>query len=945
MLRTVGRARIVRAAALRRPGADLAAEQQIPDPAQIAVHGNVLAPLPRRAVLLRRRPGCRPCEFCILFLYKGCRRRVPFGIRAALVVIFGLNVRFDDDPPAFGNFFHDGVVVLVKDGFVRFGVGLLPLVRRAVHKPHRLRILALAPDDIGVIGYADGLAFDLFRGEHDGLAAVFIFIFRHGAFEVDALADGVLRIDDRTVFELRLFQHIAVDVDPAGIRAEGIRHAFGLRLAVTDMNALRAEVVIGLFAAVFRIVPLRSLFGIELGIFGGDVRFRENGSIVGQRRRFAAVCVVDIFPFVRMGDNFNGVFDVILRFDRRDSVFALARRPFDEAAVDGSASDDAAQRRALFAETVLAEVSFEHGMHDIRVVGRFGRYARLVDRKIVRSDRLGAENRSACGVCVIEMLISADKFAVRFSVRALIAHIEVRIQFVAEDLRDGEVLNVVRQRIERAHFQVAQDFVALDGFRVKHVAQAQGVDGGPEVADGGIGNGFEQLRGIFRDLDDLPQRQGIHHVRVRHIGDAPILHCFEDGRGIFVDGDDLRKAERFDARRVGKVVQRPILDGEEDPRRVFVDGDHVADGHVLNEVGVARQVLDLADGVGLARERIGEHGDPAVLVHGVVHALGAVAERKNDGGGVDARVENGFEGHGIDDRVRFGDERAQRARLLALVHDDLPVHDLIVAAFLVRAFRAVAECDHERLALCVHGEHRAELRGHDHVVHEVEGEPAEGRRRERRLVNENAVCAHLLDDAVHHCVHDGRVFGEGGEADVLRLGQGIDVVADVRNDVDDRFVEVFLGEKSLVEFEEVEQIARRGDGKEVSAAQQSAHDGEHTEEKCQKQRKNAPEVALGRVSRAGKDLALLHELFFQRELLCLRRLLRPFFLRPRLLGGASGSRIRFVLFHSVTCLVLGLAIFTILRREILPRRSARTLPAPPRGRYLPRRRASLRAPI
>ena len=212
-------------------------------------------------------------------------------------------------------------------------------------------------------------------------------------------------------------------------------------------------------------------------------------------------------------------------------------------------------------------------------------------------------------------------------------------------------------------------------------------------------------------------------------------------------------------------------------------------------------------------------------------------------------------------------------------------------------------------------------------------------------VNGNAVCAHLLDDAVHHFVHDGRVFGEGGEADVLRLGQGIDVVADVRNDVDDRFIEVFLGEKSLVEFEEVEQIARRGDGKEVSAAQQSAHDGEHTEEKCQKQRKNAPEVALGRVSRAGKDLSLLHELFFQRELLCLRRLLRPFFLRPRLLGGASGSRIRFVLFHSVTCLVLGLAIFTILRREILPRRSARTLPAPPRGRYLPRRRASLRAPI
>ena len=449
----------------------------------------------------------------------------------------------------------------------------------------------------------------------------------------------------------------------------------------------------------------------------------------------------------------------------------------------------------------------------------------------------------------------------------------------------------------------------------------------------------------MRDLDDLPQRQGIHHVRVRHIGDAPILHGFENRCGIFVDGDDLRKAERFDARRVGKVVQRPILDGEEDPRRIFVDGDHVADGHVLNEVGVARQVLDLADGVGLARERIGEHGDPAVLVHGVVHALGAVAERKNDGGGVDARVENGFEGHGIDDRVRFGDERAQRARLLALVHDDLPVHDLIVAAFLVRAFRAVAERDHEGFALCVHGEHSAELRGHDHVVHEVEGEPAEGRRRERRLVNGNAVCAHLLDDAVHHFVHDGRVFGEGGEADVLRLGQGIDVVADVRNDVDDRFIEVFLGEKSLVEFEEVEQIARRGDGKEVSAAQQSAHDGEHTEEKCQKQRKNAPEVALGRVSRAGKDLSLLHELFFQRELLCLRRLLRPFFLRPRLLGGASGSRIRFVLFHSVTCLVLGLAIFTILRREILPRRSARTLPAPPRGRYLPRRRASLRAPI
>ena len=812
-----------------------------------------------------------------------------------------------------------------------------------MHKAHRLRVLALAPDDIGVIGYADGplLAFDLFRGEHDVRAAVFVDILRHGAFEVDALADGVLRIDDRTVFELRLFQHIAVDVDPAGIRAEGIRHAFGLRLAVADMNALRAEVVIGLFAAVFRIVPLRSLFGIEFGIFGGDFRFRENGSIVGQRRRFAAVCVVDIFPFVRIGDNFNGVFDVILRFDRRDSVVALARRRFDEAAVDVFASDDAAQRRALPAENVLAEVSFQH---DMRAVLRF---ARFFGFKIVRFDRFGAEDRSACGVGVIGMIIPADEFLIGNSVWVGFAHmlIEVGIQFVAEDLRDGEVLNVVRQRIERAHFQVAQDFVALDGFLVENVAQAQGVDGSREVADGGIGNGFEQLRGIFRDLDDLPQRQGIHHVRVRHIGDAPILHCFEDGRGIFVDGDDLRKAERFDARRVGKVAQRPIFDGEEDPRRVFVDGDHVADGHVLNEVGVARQVLDLADGVGLARERIGEHGDPAVLVHGVVHALGAVAERENDGGGVDARVENGFEGHGIDDRVRFGDERAQRARLLALVHDDLSVHDLIVAAFLVRAFRAVAERDHEGFALCVHREHSAELRGHDHVVHEVGGEPAEGRRRERRLVNGNAVCAHLLDDAVHHFVHDGRVFGEGGEADVLRLGQGIDVVADVRNDVDDRFIEVFLGEKSLVEFEEVEQIARRGDGKEVSAAQQSAHDGEHTEEKCQKQRKNAPEVALGRVSRAGKDLALLHELFFQRELLCLRRLLRPFFLRPRLLGGASGSRIRFVLFHSVTCLVLGLAIFTILRREILPRRSARTLPAPPRGRYLPRRRASLRAPI
>ena len=183
----------------------------------------------------------------------------------------------------------------------------------------------------------------------------------------------------------------------------------------------------------------------------------------------------------------------------------------------------------------------------------------------------------------------------------------------------------------------------------------------------------------------------------------------------------------------------------------------------------------------------------------------------------------------------------------------------MIAALFVRAFRAVAKGDHQRVRLRRHAQRLAEFRslngGGEVAPHLLEGGGFE-----RFTVERHAQRRRLLVE-----LRDERVDIGGIPCDVA---EGVDAAArDLLHEFEDGEVCGGVCEPcAVIQPEHAEGILQGAGPEVVSRAENAADRCQNAQQKGKRHGKDASQKGAGRIVRAGEDLSLLDKFLFQRDL-------------------------------------------------------------------------------